>query len=109
VGSKIERHADGAAGELLRREHRRVRRHDQGRVGDDSAAAELAAAGARVLHPAVVAPFAGVIHVRLALLEQLAMTGEGVDPFRAGHVGLDYFLDPLLAVGPLDQDPFFLE
>src|SRR5262249_59619273 len=65
--------------------------------------------GTRVLHPAVIAPFAGVIHVRLALLEQLAVTGEGVDPFRAGHVGLDSFLHPLLAVGPLDQDPFFLE
>src|SRR5262249_3248306 len=65
--------------------------------------------GTRVLHPAVIAPFAGVIHVRLALLEQLAVAGEGVDPFRAGHVGLDFFLQPLLAVGPLDQDPFFLE
>src|SRR5262249_23590655 len=72
-------------------------------------AAELAAAGARVLHPAVIAPLAGVIHVRLALLEQLAVAGEGVDPFRAGYVGLDLFLDPLLTVGPLDQEPFLRE
>src|SRR5262249_15582568 len=70
---------------------------------------ELAAAGARVLHPAVIAPFAGVIHVRLALLEQLAVAGEGIDTFRADHVGLDFFLHPLFAVGPLDQEPFLLE
>src|SRR5262249_16336897 len=61
------------------------------------------------LPPAVVTPFAGVVHVRLALLEQLAVASEGVDPFRARHVSLNFFLDPLLAVGPLDQDPFFLE
>src|SRR5262249_40610352 len=67
------------------------------------------AAGAGILHTAVIAPLAGVVHVRLALLEQPAVAGERIDPFRVGHVGLDLFLDPLLAVGPLDHDPFFLE
>ena len=78
-------------------------------VGHDGAAAELAAAGAGLLHPAVVAPLAGIVHVGLALLEQLAVAGEGIDALRAGHVGLDLLLDALLAVGPLDRDALLLE
>src|SRR5262249_39719124 len=73
------------------------------------AAAELAAARARVLYAAIVAPLAGVIHVRLALLEQLAVAGEGIDVLGAGDVRFDLFLHPLLAVGPFDQKPFLLE
>ena len=83
--------------------------HHQGGIGHDGAAAELAAAGAGVLHPAIVAPFAGIVHVGLALLEQLAVAGEGVDALRAGDVGLDLLLDALLAVGPFDREPFLRE
>ncbi len=109
VGAEIERHADGAVGELLRGIDRRIGRDHERRIGDDGAAAELAASRARVLHAAIVAPLAGVIHVRLALLEQLAVAGEGIDAFGARHVRFDLLLHSLLAVGPLDQKPFLLE
>ena len=109
VGAEIERHADGLVGELLRREHRRIRRHHERGVGHDGATAELAAARARLLHAAVIAPLAGIVHVRLALLEQLAVAGKGIDALRAGDVGLDLLLDALLAVGPLDDEPLLLE
>src|SRR5262249_21417953 len=84
-------------------------RHPQRRVGDDRAAAEVAAARARVLHAAIIAPLAGVIHVRLALLEQVAVGGEGIDALGAGDVGLDLLLHALLAVGPLDLESFLRE
>src|SRR5262249_42533521 len=71
----------------------------------DGAAADLPAALAGLLHAAVVAPFAGVVHVGLALLEQLAMARERIDTLRTGDRGVDLLLDALLAVGPLDREP----
>ena len=56
-----------------------------------------------ILDAAVVAPFAGVVHVGLALLEQLAVAGKRVEPLRADHVDLGALLHVLLAVGPLDR------
>src|SRR5262249_25650035 len=72
----------------------------------DGAAADLAAAGGGALHAAIVAPFAGVVHVRLALLEQLAVAGEGIDVLGIGDVALDLLLHALLAIGPFDREAF---
>ena len=87
----------------------RIRRHDEGGIGDDGAAPGLASAGRGILHAAVIAPFAGVVHVRLALLEQLAVAGERVDPLRAGDVALRAVLAAGVAVRPFDDQPFLLE
>ena len=78
VRAGVERHADRAAGELLRRVDRRIRPHHDGGIGDDGAAADLAAADAGGAGAAVVAPFAGVVHVGLALLEQRAVAAERI-------------------------------
>jgi hypothetical protein len=102
MSAEIERHADGTVGELLRRINRRIGPHHDGGISDDGAAAELSAALAGVLDAAVIAPFAGVIHVGLALFEKLAVTGERIDALRRRHAGLDLLLDAGLAVGPLD-------
>ncbi len=95
----IERHADAAVGQLLGRVNRRVRPHHDGRISDDAATADLAAADGRVLNAAVVAPFAGVVHVRLALLNQGAMACEWI-----GEFGVDRFDAGLVALGPLDRE-----
>ena len=78
----IERHPDGAAGELLGRIDRRIRPHHDRGISDDGAAAELPAALAGILNPAVIAPFAGVIHVGPPLFEEPAVTGERIDALR---------------------------
>src|SRR3954471_21044124 len=83
MGAEVERHADRLAGELLRREHRRLRPYHDRREGDDAAPPELAAADLGVLDAAVVAPFAGIVHVGLALLEHLAVAGERIESLRA--------------------------
>ena len=62
-----------------------------------------------VLHAAVIAPFAGVIHVGLALFEKLAVTGERVDALQRRHAGVDLLLDAGLAVGPLDFEALLRE
>ena len=107
--SGIERNADSAVGELLRRVDGRLGRHDDRCVGNDRAAADLAALHIRVADAAVIAPFACVVHVGLALLEQLAMAAEGVDAVgRAGEAfdGLDA---GLVAIVPFDEQAFFFE
>jgi hypothetical protein len=76
---------------------------------DDGAATDLPAADAGVLYAAIVSPFTGVVHVRLALPEQPAVAGERINPFRAGHVALDLFRAPLVAVGSFDQQSFLRE
>ncbi len=99
--AEVERHADRLAGQLLRGEHLRVWPHHDGGVGDDAAPPDLAAANLGILNAAVVAPFAGVVHVGLALLEHLAVAGERVEPLR----GVDVDLGALvlaLALDPLD-------
>ena len=86
-----------------------VRSNCERGIGHDAATADLAAAGAGILDAAVVAPFAGVVHVGLALLEQLAVAGKRIEPLRADHVDIGVLLHVLLAVGPLDDQPLFLE
>ncbi|MPZ41115.1 MAG: hypothetical protein GEU95_24330 [Rhizobiales bacterium] len=105
----IERHADRAAGKLLRGVDRRVGAHHDGGVGDDGAAADLAAADIGCTGAAVVAPFAGIVHVGFALFEQRAMAAEGIggfDVFQRGVGGLDA---GFITVCPLDLHAFLGE
>src|SRR5258708_4615044 len=74
-----------------------------------SRTARLKAADAGVLDAAVIAPFAGVVYVRLALLDQLAVAAERVHAFRAGDVDLGRPVDAGVAVGPLDDQAFLFE
>ena len=76
VRSGIERHADGAARQLLRRIDRRIRTHDDSHKGHDRPPPDVAAAHIGIADATVVAPFAGIVHVGLALLEQVAVGGE---------------------------------
>ena len=109
VRAEIERQPDQPIGHLLRRVNGRVRPNHERRIGDDGAAAELAAVLVGVLDAAVVAPFAGVVHVGLALLEQLAVAGERIDALGRGDVDLDLLFDADFAVGPLDVEAFLGE
>jgi hypothetical protein len=59
---------------------------------------------AGILDAAVIAPFAGVVHVGLALFQELAVAGEWVDALRIGDVRLDLLLDAGFAVGPFDVE-----
>ena len=107
---EIERHADRAMRELLRRVHRRGRGNHDGAVGDDRAAAELAALDPGLLHAAVVAPLARVVHVGLALLEEPPVTGERIQSVRAGDAGFGLpLLGAGVAVGEFDGEPLTLE
>src|SRR6185503_6613519 len=56
----------------------------------------------------VIAPFAGVVHVGLALLEHLAVTGERVEALRTGDADVGGLVGAL-AVDPLDLEAFLLE
>ena len=111
VGAEEERHADQAVGELLRGLHRRFRPHHQCRIGHDRAAADLAAADLGALDPRIVAPLAGIIEVRLAFLEQLAVAGKTrrFVVIGIGDVELRGLVDALLAIGPFDGEAFLLE
>src|SRR5256714_15459640 len=79
----IERDADTATGELLGGVDRRIRPHHDRRKSHDRAAADLTATDAGGVGAAVIAPLAGVVHVGLAGLEQLAVTAERIDALRA--------------------------
>ena len=109
MAAEIERHADGAVGELLRCIDRRIRPHHDCRIGDDGAAAELPAALAGVGDAAVIAPFAGVIHIGFALFEQFAVAGERRDAFRRRHIGFDLLFHAGFAIDPFDGEPFLGE
>src|SRR6516225_10574544 len=91
VRAEIERYADGAVGELLRGVDRRIRPNHDRREGNDRAPAELAAALAGILNAAVIAPFAGVVHVGLALLQQPAVADEWIETLWPRHIGLNFF------------------
>src|SRR2546427_8640687 len=110
VRAKIERHADRAIRELLRRVDRRRRRDHDGAIGDDGAATELAALDAGLLDTAVVAPFARVVHVGLTLFEEATVTRERVQSARTGDIdhGL-LLLRASFTVDPFDVEPFLLE
>src|SRR6478752_3054647 len=110
MSAEVERYADGLAGQLLAGEHLRIRPHHDGGVADDAAPPDLAAADLGVLNTAVVAPFAGVVHVGLALLEHLAVAGERVEPLRrvdvdVGALVLALALDPFDLKALLSEKP----
>ena len=109
VRAGVERHADRAAGELLRRVDRRIRPHHDRGVGDDGAAADLPAADAGAAGAAVVAPFAGIVHVGLALLEQRAVAAEHIGGLRILDRGVGGLDAGFVAIGPLDLDAFLGE
>src|SRR5215813_7544613 len=109
MGAGIERHADPAAGELLRRVDRRVRPHHDRPIGDDAAAADLTAADTSGAGAAVVAPFAGVVHVGFAGFEQRAVADELVGGLHVRDRGVCDLDAGLVALGPLDLEPFFGE
>jgi hypothetical protein len=106
--AEVERHPDQLAGELLRGEHLGVRPHRDRGIADDGAPADLAAADLGVLDAAVVAPFAGVVEVGLALLEHLAVARERIEALRAVHIG-SRALVFALALDPLDGQAFLRE
>src|SRR2546423_15057379 len=109
MGAKIKRHPDHLVSELLWRIDRRVRSHDHGSERNNGTAAELAATGIGRTNTAVVAPLAGVIHIRLTLFDHLSVAGERIDALRASDRDIDLLLDALLAVGPLGVKAGFLE
>src|SRR5437660_12480817 len=103
--AKIERHADRAIRELLRRVDRRHRRDHDGAIGDDGAATELAALDAGLLDGAVVAPFARVVHVGLTLFEDAAVARERVQSARTRDI--DH--GSLLLRAGVTVDPYAVE
>ena len=110
MGAEIERHAHQPVGELLHGEDVGIGSHRDRRVGDDRAAADLASAlDARVLHPAVIPPLAGVVHVRPSLFEELAVARMGIESFRAENVDASTPVHPGLAVHPFDFEALPLE
>lgn len=106
VRAEIERDADLPVGKLLRGVNGRIRPHRNRRESYDAAAAELTAANAGVLHTAVVAPLAGIVHVGPALLEQPAVAAEGVEPLRAEHVGAGVAVGPVVGIDPPNLKSF---
>src|SRR5262249_5628548 len=74
-------------------------------IGHDGAAADLAAAVAGVLHAAVIAPLARVIHIGFALLEQATMARERIYALLARDAGVGRLFDAPVAVGPLEPGP----
>src|SRR5205085_9633048 len=103
------RHPDDLVGELLRCIDRRIRGDHHRRKADDGAPADLATAGAGASDPAIISPFAGVVHVGLALFEQPAVAGERVDALRAGNAEVELLLDAPVAIRPLDLESLLLE
>src|SRR4051794_5945763 len=85
--AEIERHADLTVGELLWCVDRRIGRYDDRREGHHAATAKLTALNAGVLHATIVAPFTGVIHIGLALLEQAAVAAIGIESLWSHHIG----------------------
>ena len=83
--------------------------HHQRRKGHDRAAADLAAAHFGAFDAGVIAPFAGVVEVGLALLQELAMARERIDADVACHIKLRGLVDVLFAIRPFDGEPFLLE
>ena len=108
MGARIERHADAAAGKLLRGEHRRIRSHHDRRIGDDGAASDLAAARGRA-DAAIVAPLARIIHVGFALLEQGAVAHERIRALDVGQRRVGDLDAGLVTIRPFDRDAFLLE
>src|SRR5262249_4490911 len=110
VRAKIERHADRAIRELLRRVDRRRRRHHDRAIGDDGAATELAALDTGLLDAAVVAPFARVVHVGLTLFAEAAVAPETVQSAGPGDVApVLLLLRAGVTVDPFEVESFLLE
>ena len=111
VGAEVERHADRDIGELLRRIDRGLGADDDRRVGDDGATPDLPAGLAGLLDAAVVAPFAGIIHVGLAVLEHLAVAQERVEALGRDDIRCDMlqYFAPLSRSAHSICKPFLLE
>jgi hypothetical protein len=109
VRAAEHRDADRNVGELLRRLDLRVGTHDKRRERHDRATTDLAAADLGGLNARIVAPFAGVVEIGLALLHHLAVAIEAAGVLVAGDVHLGALVDALLAVHPFDLDAFLLE
>ena len=71
-------------------------------ITDDGAPPDLPAAFRGVLHAAVVAPFAGVVHIGLPEFQEPPVAREGVLALLRGDARVDLFLDALFAVRPGD-------
>src|SRR4029078_8438657 len=69
----------------------------------------LAAFDLGAFDAAVVAPFAGVVHVGLALLDQRAVADEAVVILHIGGGGVGGFDPGLVALRPFDLDTLFRE
>src|SRR5262249_38945335 len=111
MGAEEERYADLPISELLRGLHRRITAHHQRRKRHDGAPANLATANLAGLDTAVIAPFAGVVEVGLALFEQPAMTSVAIESFPGdvSNIELRALVDTFFTVGPSDREPFFFE
>src|SRR4029079_5362085 len=110
VGPKVERHANGNVSELLRRVDRGVGTDDDRCIGDDGAAADLAASLAGFLDTAVITPLAGIVHVGLAVLEHLAMSQEGIESLWRDDIGGNTLrVGAFVAIGPLDLKSLLFE
>ena len=109
VCSGIERDAHGVIGKLLRREHGRMRGDRDGAVGHDGPASDLPAADRGGAGAAVIAPFASIVHVGFALLQQGAMADEWIGALRVGNGRVGGLNAGLVPVRPLDKDSFLLE
>src|ERR1044071_413215 len=110
MGAEIERHANRNICELLRRVNRGFWTNDNRRIGDDRAAADLAASFASFLNATVVAPLARVVHVGLAHLKHLAVAQKGIEPLGRDNVGGDaLMIDALVAIRPSDLQAFLFK
>ena len=78
-------HSYDFVGQLLRGVDQRPRGHDDSAIGDDRSPSDLACLDRAVLNPAIVTPFAGVIHASLACLEAAGVTAKGVRCVGHGH------------------------
>src|SRR5438477_12532087 len=95
----IERHSDCAAGELLRRVHCAIRSHHDRRISNNRAPPDLPAADAGGAGAAIVAPFAGIVHVGLALFEQSSVAAERISALDVTQRGVCALEAGLVAVG----------
>src|SRR5262249_14912656 len=109
VAAVEERDADLTIGELLGSLHGRVAAHHNRRVGNNGTATDLAALHLGAFDARIIAPFASVIEVGLALFELAAMTRKPRRILVAGDVHLRALVDALFAVDPFDPEALLFE
>src|SRR5262249_332130 len=109
VAAVEERDADLTIGELLGSLHGRVAAHHNRRVGNNGTAADLAALHLGAFDARIIAPFAGVIEVGLALFELAAMTRKPRRILVAGDVELRALVDAFFAGDSFERSPLLFE